>query len=122
MQMLPSGKKEWLSFVAFPLKLLVAASVVVYPFWNNSVHPFRAGTFSRGGIVSGPDYWIVDANKLPFDGPGLLLGYLVIFLALATMAVIQALSTDRRGAVWSAVFAVAAFYVAYCVAFHPFYK
>jgi hypothetical protein len=115
-KVLPSGRNEWLKFVAFPLKLLAAASVIVYPFWSSSVSPFGKGS------LPGADYWIVDPEKLPFGFGGLLLGYLIIFLALATVAVIQTLSKDRRGAVWSAAFAVAALYVTYCVGFHPVYK
>jgi hypothetical protein len=105
MKILPKTRQDWLSFLALPFKTFVFAYGVIYPIWLFS----SPGT---PGTIRGPDYsWLEE----------LAIGYFLTFLALLCIAVIQMSIKDRRGAVWSVVFAALALFFAGGY-FHPYLK
>jgi glucan phosphoethanolaminetransferase (alkaline phosphatase superfamily) len=105
MKNLPTNRQEWLSFLSLPFKAFVFAYGLIYPFWLFSA-PGTPGT------IGGPDYSVLER---------LAVGYFFAFLALLGIGVAQAFTRNRRGAIWSIVFAVLALFLAGGM-FHPYYR
>ena len=116
MKNLPSTRSEWSGFLALPLKALVVAGVFIFPIWFHASRPFKAGA------PTGQDFLTIDAAKLPFGIEVLATVYFVIFMALLVITISQAVSKQRRIALWSGIFAVGALCLAIVGAVHPVYK
>jgi hypothetical protein len=116
MKILPKTGQGWLSFLSLPFKAFVLASSFIYPIWLHAMKPVKAGTFS------GYDYITIDPDKLPFSFELIVTGYFLTFLVLLIIATVQGFTKNRRGAIWSSVFAVVALCLAVSGAFHPVYK
>jgi len=116
MKFTPSTRGEWLEFLALPLKALVVAGVFVFPIWFRALQPLRAGTFS------GQDFLTIDADKLPFGIEVLTTIYFAVFLTLLVLAILQAVTKQKRVALWSGIFAACALCLAIIGAVHPVYK
>jgi hypothetical protein len=106
MKTLPTNRQEWLSFLSLPFKTFVFSYSFIYYLWFHSL-PGTPGT------IGGPDYselkmWAV--------------GYFFTFVVLLAIAIAQALTKNRRGAVWSLVFATLALFIAAGDTFHPYYR
>ena len=114
MNILPTSKSDWLSFVSFPFKAFVVASVVIYPVWLRSARPFKAGAI-------GSDYTIIDPDRLPVSFEVVVTAYFVAsrFVRHCHYSVV---GQNRRGSAWSGIFAVAALCLAVVGAVHPVYK
>jgi hypothetical protein len=116
MKYMPSTRSEWFGFLALPLKALVVAGVFIFPIWFRAVRPFKGGTFT------GQDFLTIDADKLPFGIEVLATIYFGVFLALLSLAILQAASKQRRIALWSGIFAIGALCLAILGAIHPVYR
>ncbi|HEU5122738.1 MAG TPA: hypothetical protein VFW05_01600, partial [Verrucomicrobiae bacterium] len=65
------------------------------------------------GTIGGPDYSVIEKAAL---------AYLFVAIALLLLSGVQSSFSDRRGAFWSAAFAVLALIIAYGGTFHPHFK
>jgi len=115
MNILPTSKRDWLSFVSFLFKAFVVASVVIYPVWIRSARPFKAGAI-------GSDFTTIAPDRLPVSFEVVVTAYFITFLALFVIAIIQWLAKNRRGSAWSCFFAVLALCLAVGGAAHPVFK
>ena len=106
MKILPTTEREWLKAMAIPFEVFLFGYGVIYPFWLFSApgHP---------GTMGGPDASVLDM---------LTIGCLITFLSLLGIATVQALTGNRRDAVWSFAFSVLAACLAAAGLFRPFYR
>ena len=116
MKILPKTTQDWLGCLSLPFKAFVLASIFIYPALLRSARPVKAGAFS------GQDYIMIDPDKLPVGFEAFVIGYLITFLALFVIAVIQGFAKNWRGVVWSSVFAILALCFAVFEAEHSTYK
>ena len=120
MNILPTSKRDWLSFVSFPFKAFVVASVIIYPVWLRAARPIKAGAIYSDFTNS--DFTIIDPARLPVSFEVVVTSYFITFLALFVIAIIQWLAKNRRGSAWSGIFAVAALCLTVVGAVHHVYK
>jgi len=106
MKFLPTSEREWLRFLATPFKTFIFAYGVIYLVWMFSA-PGRPGT------MGGPDASVLFSLTI-----GCLLTSLILFM----IAVGQALSKDRRDALWNMIFAVVALCLTAFGLFQPAYR
>ncbi|MGO9586288.1 MAG: hypothetical protein ACLP2Y_08840 [Limisphaerales bacterium] len=106
MKILPKNKQAWLRLLSLPFKTYVLGYGLLYPVWLFSM-PGRPGT------IGGPDYSIIEKYAV---------GYFISSLALIIIAIIQALTKDRKDAVWTVVFAVLALFFAATGTLHPSFR
>ncbi|HEY9510476.1 MAG TPA: hypothetical protein VIV82_11515 [Verrucomicrobiae bacterium] len=106
MKIVPTTGENWIRLITWPFKGLVLAYGVFYPFWLYS-QPGVPGT------IEGPDYSVIEKAAL---------AYLFVAIALLLLSGVQSSLSDRRGAFWSAAFAVLALIIAYGGTFHPHFK
>jgi len=106
MKTLPTNRQEWLRLLSVPFKTFVFGYGFIYPVWLHSLP-------GRPGSIGGPDYRELEMWAV---------GYFFTFTALLCIGIIQKLTNDRRGAVWSFVFAALALFIAAGDTFHPYYR
>jgi hypothetical protein len=102
----PITEREWLKFIAIPFEVFLFGYGVFYPFWLFSAPGYP-------GTMGGPDTSVLDI---------LTIGCLIAFLSLLGISTVQALTRNRRDAVWSFVFSVLAACLAAIGIFRPFYR
>jgi hypothetical protein len=96
MKIMPNDRRGWLSLASAPFKAYVVFAAFIYPYLR-SHFPVWLGFGGQGTMT--------EECKTHLS-----LGYFASFCALVMVAYYQRSFGDRRGAIWSFVFSLGAFY------------
>jgi len=90
MKMLPTDRQGWLSLASVPFKAYIVGVALIYPYWLSHIRRVP-GLAGRGFLEDGTNCFA--------------LGCFASFAALFLVALSQMWAKDRRGALWSFIFA-----------------
>ena len=95
MKIMPNDRRGWLSLASTPFKAYVVCAAFVYPY-SRSHMPAGLGLVGQGTLTDCRTH--------------LSVGYFASFCALVMLAYYQRSFGDHRGAIWSFLFSLGAFY------------